>query len=83
VTLGYDVCAVFGGCGERRRDGDVGDDFAHDGVDGWVQTEGFADDGIEEGEVLEFVVGEVTEFAFFASAEVFDLFLVQSLTANI
>jgi hypothetical protein len=51
VTLGNDVRAGLGGGREGLRNGNVADDFAHDGVDGGVDSEGLADAGVEDGEL--------------------------------
>lgn len=78
MSLGYDVHCVFFTFGRSEGAGDCDGfhDGAHDGVDGGVEAEGFADAGVEEGEVAEFFVGHGAEAAV-GGAEVFDLFLVQ------
>jgi hypothetical protein len=48
-----------------------------------MQAEGFTNDGVEEGKILEFVVGEIAEFSRMVGAEVLELFLVECLTARI
>lgn len=60
----------------RAGDGEVGYDFADEGVEGWVKTEHFFDYVVEEGEVFEVVVleGFISEDSF--------LFLVQFLTTR-
>ena len=83
VAFWHDVDAVFGGCGERGWDGDVIDDFAHDAVDRRVHTERFANDGIEDGKLLELFVCHWTELALFAGTEVFDLLSVESIAKSI
>ena len=81
VALGNDVAAVFGGCGERGRDDDVLADATHDAVDGRVNAEGLTNDGIEDGQLLEFLElwGAPRTVGL---TEVLNLFLVQSLTAG-
>lgn len=56
-ALGYDIDAVFRGSGERGWDGDIVTHVTHDAVDGRVDAERLADDGVEEGKCAQFVVG--------------------------
>lgn len=79
MALGDDVCGVLGGRGESGRDGDVGADDAHDGVDWGVHAEGLADDGVEDGEALEFLVGRWAKCTI-GVAELFRLLFEDSVT---
>jgi len=78
VALGNNIGLVFARAGEGSRDGDIVADVAHDAVDGRVNTESLADDGIKDRELAKFFVGHGAELAI-GSAEVLDLFLVESL----
>lgn len=79
VAFGDDVDAVLGGGSEGRGHSYVVADVAHDGVDGRVETECFADEGIQNWEAAEFFVGHRAELAV-GRGEVLDLFFVESLT---
>lgn len=80
VTLRNNVGTFFRGCSERRRDGRVVDNLADDTVDGRVEAEGLADDGVQHRELLELLVGQGTELSFLSGAKELYLLLVQRLT---
>ena len=81
VTLGNYVGFIIGRCGERGRNCDVSPNITHNTVNGWVHTEGFTDDRIEDGELAEFFIGHLTEGPI-RIAKAFNLFLVKSLSTG-
>jgi hypothetical protein len=78
ITLRDNICAIFGGRSEGRRNRDIRTDIAHEAMDRWMQAEGFTNNGIKDWELTEAFISHRTESTI-GIAEVVDLLLVKGI----